>query len=324
MSNKAFQWYIPSWYGDIRLRVIDDAHTRVEVTALTQGELFAMQALKQRSLQGGLMKKRWATEKAWASMPDDSFVIGDKKPRHVILKAPVVAVERFITRQLRGKSDTVSVMITDHGKLYEIKVPEDPDVDTNVLPFRRDPGGEEPEAATTVRKPAIGCPAPDFEHAHIRATDVLRQFLTPQQTADYEKHQRFVTVGGKTGKRYMLTSRHARSELSKYHRTVYNLDDDQAKCVHDWGIPAPEELLTMHLMLSMPEYEEYVCGLQTGGGAVVYGGNATYQRQLEVPPAHYYYDMNGCLRPMGEFDGYLSNGDGTMRKANPDGPKVRN
>lgn len=297
--SENFEWYLPSWYGDIRLRVIDEHHTRVEVTALTQGELFVMRALKKRSLQKSLLKRPWATDKAWRTMPDDAFVIGDKQPRHVILKAPITVIERFLTRQLRGRTDTVSVMITEQGNLYEIKVPENSEVDTNVLPFRRE-AGDEPAAATTVRKPAIGCPAPDFEHAHVRATEVLRRFLTPQQVADYEKHQRFLTYGGATGKRYMLMSRHALSTKGDKFRTVYGVDDGHYYCVHDWGIPAPEELLTMHLMLSLPEYEGYVCGLGEAQpdplNKFFNGRTGTMGGVLRPPEPHYYYDANGCLR----------------------------
>jgi hypothetical protein len=209
MSNTGFQWFIPSWYGDIRLQVIDDAHTRVEVTKLSQAELAALHALKKRSLQGGLIRKKWATEKAWASMPSEAFAAGRPTKHHVNLKAPIAKIESFLTRQLRGASDTVSVMITNKGNLYEIKA-EDKVEDTNVLPFRRDPGiedEEQPKAATTVRKPAIGCPAPNFDETTIRATQVLKTFLNPEQIEDYERHQKFVTVGGASGRRYLLTSR---------------------------------------------------------------------------------------------------------------------
>jgi hypothetical protein len=75
---------------------------------------------------------------------------------------------------------------------------------------------------------------------------------------DFERYQRFVTVGGLSGRRYMLTSRHARSELSTYHRTVYDLEADTPLCVHDWSVPAAEELLVMHLHLQSPRWEEYV------------------------------------------------------------------
>jgi hypothetical protein len=311
MSNTNFQWFIPSWYGDIRLRVIDDAHTRVEVTKLTHAELAALHALKKRSLQSGVFRRAWATEKAWSSMPSEAFAAGRPTTHHVNLKAPIGKIESFLTRQLRGKSDTVSVMITDKGSLYEIKA-EDKEVDTNVLPFRRLAAGpeeeEQPKAATTVRKPAIGCPAPNFEDTLIRATEVLKTFLTPEQVEDYERHQKFVTLGGATGRRYLLTSRHALSSKCSHGRTVHDVDNNRDLCVHDWGIPAPEELLTMHLMLSLPEYEGYIHGLGDDGSH----GIIEKRGVLPPPPTHYYYDMDGKLRPFENYDGYVADGQGRL------------
>lgn len=307
MIHTGFQWFIPSWYGDIRLRIIDEHHTRVEVTKLSQAELGALHALKKRSLQGGILRRQWATEKAWDSMPSEAFAMGRSTVHHVNLKAPISKIESFLTRQLRGATSTVSVMITDKGNLYEIKAQDDPEVDTNVLPFRRaadDPEEEQPAAATTVRKPAIGCPAPNFEAATIRATEVLKTFLTSEQVEDYEKYQRFVTVGGASGRRYLLTSRHAPSPRGTSFRTVRDVDNNVDLCVHDWGIPAPEELLTMHLMLSMPQYEGYIHGLGDDGSH----GVIERRGVLPEPPRHYYYDMNGKLTPFEEFEGYVVTG----------------
>jgi len=294
--KSGFEWYLPSWYGDIRLRVIDEAHTRVQITTLTKGELAALHALKDRSLQKGLIRKAWATERAWASMPDEAFVVGSGQTYEVTLKAPIVAIERFLTRQLRGKTNTVSVMITDQGNLYEIKMPDPDEEETNVLPFRRQGGEEveEPDAATTVRKPAVGCPAPNFQHAIFRATDVLRKFLTPEQIQDYERHQRFVTVGARTGHRYMLTSRHVCSTRGNHFRTVYDLDEGRALCIHDWGIPAPEELLTMHVMLSLPSGENHVRALPEEADPLPIYQKA--QGCIAPPPTYYGYDANGCLQ----------------------------
>jgi hypothetical protein len=309
MSTTGFQWFIPSWYGDIRLRVIDEAHTRVEVTKLSHAELAALHALKKRSLQGGIIRKKWATEKAWDSMPNEAFAAGRAATHHVNLKAPIGKIESFLTRQLRGASDTVSVMITDQGNLYEIKA-ADKAVDTNVLPFRREAEGAEEKAAaaTTVRKPAIGCPAPNFEDTLIRATEVLKTFLTPEQIEDYERHQKFITIGGATGRRYLLTSRHALSTKYSGARTVYDVDEGRDLCVHDWGIPAPEELLTMHLMLSMPEYEGYIHGLGDDGSH----GIIDKRGVLGPPPKHYYYDMDGKLRPFDDYEGEVADTHGNI------------
>lgn len=299
-----FEWYLPTWYGDIRLRVVEPRRTRVEVTALTRGELEAVRALKARSLKRGLLRRAWASERDWASMPDDAFAVGHRGVHHVILQAPLLAVESVLTRHLRGRAQTVSVAITDRGNLHEIRVPEpesDIERDIDVLPFRREhlvSPDETPVAATTVRQPTVGCPAPDFVQAHARATQTLRRFLSPEQVRDFERHQRFVTVGADTGHRYVITSRHARSELSTYSRTVYDVEEQRPYCVHDWGVPASEEMLTMHALISLPGWERYVRGIREEDvDRAVLPRMSMGRLVVGPPPPHFYYDANGCLRP---------------------------
>ena len=84
--------------------------------------------------------------------------------------------------------------------------------------------------------------------------------VTPTQCADFDKHQRFIVEGADTGHRYMITSRHAPDELKRgaFRRTVYDLDEERAFCVHDWEIPAEEECLTMALLIQLPGRENYV------------------------------------------------------------------
>jgi len=87
---------------------------------------------------------------------------------------------------------------------------------------------------------------------------VLRAFLTPKQVDDFNRHQRFVSVGADTGHRYMLTSRNAPDELKNFGaRCVFDLDENRSYCVHDYDIPAEEELLTLHCLLAVPGYENW-------------------------------------------------------------------
>lgn len=118
-------------------------------------------------------------------------------------------------------------------------------------------------AAVTVAQPTLGCPIPEFERADVRATRVLRAFLTPQQLADFDRTQSFLVIGGDTGHRYLLTSRQApRERLAKVGgSSVYDLHNGQPVCVHDWVVPAAEELLELKLFLELPAREAYVNSL---------------------------------------------------------------
>lgn len=298
MIRPGFEWYVPTWYGDIRLRAIGRRRTRVEVYALTRGELEALDALRERSLRRGLFRRAWASPGDWEAMPAEAYRVGSRRRGHVVLSAPIQAIENFLTRRLRGRAETVSVAVTSRGSMHEIRAPdaEALEEDTNVIPFRRPAlvrPDEEVVAATTVRKPVVGCPAPDFVRAHDRATQVLRRFLSARQLRDFERHQQFMTVGAATGHRYLITSRHARTRLGRTTRTVYDYDEDRPCCVHDWGLPAPEEMLTMHLMLSLPDWEPYVRGLEDGEEVGTLVGRRPV---LEAPPAGYYYGPDGDLR----------------------------
>ena len=56
----------------------------------------------------------------------------------------------------------------------------------------------------------------------------------------------------------VVTSRNAPDELKNFGaRCVFDLDENRSYCVHDYDIPAEEELLTLHCLLSVPGYENW-------------------------------------------------------------------
>lgn len=113
--------------------------------------------------------------------------------------------------------------------------------------------------AATVKQPRLGCPVPDFAAITRRATRVLKAFLTPAQVTDFESHQRFIVRGADTGHQYMLTSRNAPDEIAKHGgRTLFDLNEGRALCVHDWDIPAEEELLGLAVLLQLPKREGWL------------------------------------------------------------------
>lgn len=258
-------WYLPTTFGDIRLRADDDS-TQVEICKLTAAELKAVLALRAHST--GMMR-RWSTDEAWAKLPSRAFETSDTKTTIIQLDAPIHKVEAFLTKALRRDRGVVTVMTSKPGEYTDITASAAEQKDDEHTPYRtpakepKTPKGEKAEivpaaAAVTVQQPVLGCPAPEFPDQYIRASEVLRAFLLPEQVEDFERHQQFVTVGGYTGHRYAITSRHALSHRSMSHRTVYDLDERRDYCVHDWDIPAPEEMLTMHLLLSMPHWEPWI------------------------------------------------------------------
>jgi hypothetical protein len=87
---------------------------------------------------------------------------------------------------------------------------------------------------------------------------VLSEFTTPEQQSSFVTRQSFVTCGAGTGHLYMVTSRHARDRLAMYRRQLYDLDEQVPYSVHDYQVPAAEEMLDLHLLLQVPLGERYL------------------------------------------------------------------
>ncbi len=279
-------WYFPTNFGDIRLEAAGAKKTKLIYFKLTPIEVQAMRKLREVSTG---VRRRWATDDAWKNIQPRDFGTGEAEERLITLDGSIKAIGAFLKKQLRPDRETVTVIRIGDGKIEEMhdqsydagaEVDESAKPDATVDPGATDPkedsANEEEETAlaktgtddaapvkaVTVKKPVVGCPAPSFEQIKIRATRVLRAFLEPQQVADFERHQRFVTVGGDTGHRYMLTSRNAPDELGKFgRRCVFDLDENHAYCVHDWEVPAEEELLSLHCMLKIRGHETWARGM---------------------------------------------------------------
>ena len=163
----------------------------------------------------------------------------------VEIQAPATKIAQAVARLLKPKRKIVSAISFSAGKMEEVTEQE---YDAGV--------------ATTVAVPTKGCPAPDFVRAELRARDVLESFLTADQCADFRKHNRFISRGSATGRRYMITSRHARDSLAMFQRSLFDLDNQRPICVHDWTVPAAEEMLSLHVLLQLPGWESYLTGLR--------------------------------------------------------------
>jgi hypothetical protein len=249
------KWYLPTFYGDIRLERLERSKTRIVLVRLTPTEKQAATKLRETALAPPWRTKPWCEPEAFPP-------ISELPNEHAVdLNAPLGKVQKLLSKALKPTRTLMDVVKFSDGRMEEVtNWPVDPEVE----PGYRDSAKPEkpkpkPEAGTTVAQPTQGCPAPDFQKAEDRATEVLCAFLSREQVDDFNRHQRFVTVGADTGHRYMLTSRTARDQLGHFGgRSVYDLERRHALCVHDYTIPAPEELLSLHLFLSLPGRESYI------------------------------------------------------------------
>ena len=247
-------WFLPSFYGDVRLLSTGPKTCKVLVEKATMKEQAALTQVSAVAVKKGWVPKGTEAESLF-------------KREQTTLSAPIEKVSKLIAKALKPGRKLLSVVKFVDGKVEELteasfadekKTLEDPYRKPTEMVKVEEAPKPEPKAATTVAAPVIGCPAPDFPSAELKAREVLTAFLTPEQIEDFTKYNRFVSVGAETGHRYMITSRHARTRQYASTRALYDIDEGRALCVHDWTVPAAEEMLALHLCLSLPGRENYV------------------------------------------------------------------
>ncbi len=233
-------WYLPSFYGDVRLFRIEKKLTRVDWEKLTTPEREALDALAARSARK--WNPRGAVELVGKDRPGDLTSLFSPERGSVLLDASLDDVRTLVSRSLKPRRQVVNMVKFADGKIYEES---------------SCPAGDA-VAGVTVAVPRLGCPEPRLSRAEIRARQVLCEFTTPEQQEDFAQCQSFVSPGAGTGHRYMVTSRHARDRLALYRRQLYDLDERTPYCVHDYMVPAAEEMLALHLLLQVPWGERYL------------------------------------------------------------------
>lgn len=237
-------WYIPTFHGDIKLEARGEEETLVHAWALTDRETAAMESLRSRATKKGLLQRRWAEPEAFPPV-QESIVRTDAGMR-VVLSAPINKVQAFLSKALKPDKQLLSVVRFSGGKMEEVRSPDE-----------RGPDPKAAAVAATVARPERGCPVPEFVKAEIRATRVLEAFLNEDQLRDFRNHNRFVSVGQDTGHKYMIISRLAQD--NRYgNRSLFDLDRNLPVCVHDYDVPAAEEMLALHAFLSLPGWETWM------------------------------------------------------------------
>jgi hypothetical protein len=255
-------------YGDIKLDRVSESSTKLTLNGLSPTEKQAMSSLFERATQSGALRTAWASADRIAAVDLNSL-----KEQTVTLDAPITKVQEFLQKQLKPHRKQISAVRFTSGRIEQLSEATLQVIDAPVekTTKKEEPKKEEkPKAAVTVAQPVLGCPAPDFDDVEIRATRVLKAFLTPDQISDFERRQQFVAVGADTGHRYLLTSRHSKHGLAQHaaHRSLYDMDERYALCVHDWEVPAAEELLGLFVHVSLPGLERYVRSIPDREGII--------------------------------------------------------
>ena len=261
--------YVPSYYGDLRVLRLTDKTCQLLVEQATADETLALQRLHKTALAAG-----------WIPSSSEAFGV------LTALQAPLSQVANVLAKTLKPNRDLLSVVRFSDGGMAELpaaptqtpeppagtETPADPTSGASTPTTRMaSPSSEEdkpeeklakkPKAAVTVAAPTRGCDVPVFTPAQLRAREALCAFLTPAQVEDFIRYQAFMVTGGMTGHRYLVTSRH---ERTVERGQLFDLEEQRALCVHDWDIPAEEEMLAIALFVTLPGREHYVRTLPGG------------------------------------------------------------
>ncbi len=236
-------WYLPSFYGDITLKTLDKDTTKVSWENLTESERKALENLV-RYAEG----KKWKTEDVpEAFQRKGAPMRGHSGTGALTIHKRLATVKNRLAKDLKPGRSLVDVVQFKSGEIVE----------HSVAPIK-----EPPVRGTTVAAPTVGCAVPTLEAAEIKARAVLMAFLDDDQASDFMAHNRFMSAGAATGHRYMVTSRYEKDNVARdVHGQLFDLTDDNPLCVHDYTVPAAEEMLALHLLLQIPEREMYMRGL---------------------------------------------------------------
>jgi hypothetical protein len=251
-----FKWFVPTFHGDMLLERVAPKETTLRVFELTATEEKALTALRKRAVSPTLGRKPWAKDIDFATVASAQY--RTKDGLIIKLAAKIEDVEAVIAKALKPTRNLLSAVRFSNGKIEEVRSSKSGAI-ADLPAATKD---AEPVAAVTTAKPKIGCPMPEFPEADIRASRVLEAFLDPEQIRDYRKYGSFISQGADSGHRYLVANRETRQAVSKCDgRQLYDLEEKRALCVHDWEVPPPEEMLALHLCLTLPGYEHFIRAL---------------------------------------------------------------
>lgn len=110
------------------------------------------------------------------------------------------------------------------------------------------------DKAITTEKPRRGCPMPEMTMVkEVRASNILKEFLTEEQLKDFTEHKSFVSIGNYTKHPYLIISRW-NPKIEEFGQ-VYDLVEKYTLCISCKDIPPSEEMLAMKLSVELNELD---------------------------------------------------------------------
>ena len=211
--------YFCTTFGDINIEQ-KDRDLLLATSRLSYGE---------RMLVKEILKEYKVEFSEEEGIEDKSFIITERK---------IEDVQKFMKKKLKKDKPTLTALKFKDGRI---------ELSEEVIDKK------EAESGVTVERPTRGCPMPAAIAGEIRASKVLKEFLSKQQNIDFEKHLQFIAVGNYTKIPYLITSRWCK--LVEKVGQVFDLVNWNIICANCMEIPPSEEMWSLKLMLEHKERE---------------------------------------------------------------------
>jgi hypothetical protein len=226
----SLRWFVPSWNGDYRLDPEGEEKCALSVVKPTEHE---------KTILAAFLKK--ARSKKWTGaeeIPQDGVKL--------VLEAPVAKVAPVLVKLARPVASTVTAVKFEDGKLNVVEGTDEAELETATK------GDSKPKAAVSVKRGTMSCPQ-CVPGSIGPATEVLLEFLTPQQHEDWARFRAIEVEGHLSGHRYILAHRHSALAVENFGRITWDQDDEAILHFHDLTVPPEEEVLAAKLLLEHRE-----------------------------------------------------------------------
>lgn len=232
-------FYVPSMNGDVRFSAVDEG-TEVTVHDPTAAETDAVEKLL-----------RICKDKGWTDLVEIPKPTGRLKrwrKSTFVIRGPIADVGDEFVKLVRPARSSITALRFKDGEVHV----EEAGGTKKLLKVAEERKAEEPEArAVAVKRPTMCCPA-CVPGAIGPASEVLLDFLDPQQHKDWARHRTIEVEGGTTGHRYLVAHRHSPAAV-RFGRVAFDADDAATLHFHDISVPPEEEVLGAMLLLKHRE-----------------------------------------------------------------------
>ncbi len=237
--------YLPSWNGDMRLTAAPGSKGAIlTLTKPTpQERLLVGEFLRRAS------KKRW-----WEEAPPPKGQPYDGKAMNLSIKAPLEKASKVLISIARPKDRTLTAVKFSDEKMEVIEGASAKSLEVVGDAIKRAKKGEKKgkeASAASVKRPTPCCP--ECQPGAIGpASEVLLDFLSPDQHEQWARERAILVYGHLSGHRYLIAHRHS-DIAQKVGRLCFDLDDQLVVHFHDWSVPPEEEVLAAKLVMEHAE-----------------------------------------------------------------------